>query len=87
MLLKDGTGVVAKGRNGLPEILGHNEIEKYLDRYCGLTLYLKEMDEGTYSKLCAVRSTFLKYIIIFLHTQRHISLRRANSTLNRLNLS
>ena len=29
-------------------------METYLGRYAGLILYLKEMDEGVYSKLCAV---------------------------------
>lgn len=30
-------------------------MESYLGRYAGLLLYLKEMDETVYSKLCAVR--------------------------------
>ncbi|KLO20758.1 hypothetical protein SCHPADRAFT_816552 [Schizopora paradoxa] len=53
LLLKDGSGVIPKGKNGFPEILSHQDIEAYLGRYCGLMLYLKEMDEGKYSKLCA----------------------------------
>lgn len=29
-------------------------MESYLGRYAGLMLYLKEMDETVYAKLCAV---------------------------------
>jgi len=36
-----------------PTLASHEEMEKYLGRYAGLLLYLKEMDEGTYSKTCA----------------------------------
>ena len=32
----------------------HKELESYLDRYCGLILYMREMDEVAYGKLCAV---------------------------------
>lgn len=32
----------------------HKQLEQYLGRYGGLMLYLKEMDEATYGKLCAV---------------------------------
>jgi hypothetical protein len=30
-------------------------MENYLGKYCGLMLYLREMDESRYSKVCAVR--------------------------------
>ena len=33
----------------------HKELESYLDRYSGLILYMREMDEVVYGKLCAVR--------------------------------
>ncbi|KAG8792705.1 hypothetical protein FRC12_005162 [Ceratobasidium sp. 428] len=58
-----------------PTILSHKPMEDYLGRYCGLMLYLREMDEGRYSKVCAtyfstaselhskeVRALFMKYI-------------------------
>ena len=36
------------------ELGRHNELESYLGRYAGLMLYLKEMGEEWYSKVCAV---------------------------------
>lgn len=33
----------------------HKEMEEYLSRYAGLTMYLKEMNDEWYSKVCAVR--------------------------------
>ncbi|KAG8738462.1 hypothetical protein FRC10_006808 [Ceratobasidium sp. 414] len=58
-----------------PTILPHKPMEEYLGKYCGLMLYLREMDEGRYSKVCAtyfsaaselhskeVRGLFMKYI-------------------------
>ncbi|KAH8998826.1 exocyst complex component sec3 subunit [Lactarius hatsudake] len=42
----------SSGRRNL-EIKGHKELESYLDRYCGLILYMREMDEVAYGKLCA----------------------------------
>ncbi|KAG9085481.1 hypothetical protein FRC06_003583, partial [Ceratobasidium sp. 370] len=58
-----------------PAILPHKPMEEYLGKYCGLMLYLREMDEGRYSKVCAtyfstaselhskeVRGLFMKYI-------------------------
>lgn len=35
-------------------VVQHTDMEEYLGRYCGLVLYLKEMDEPTYGRLCAV---------------------------------
>lgn len=54
MLLGDNTGVAPIGDNGRLAIVNHQQIETYLGRYCGLMLYLKEMDESKYSKVCAV---------------------------------
>ena len=34
--------------------MDHKPLESYLGRYGGLMLYLKEMDEAVYGKLCAV---------------------------------
>lgn len=58
MLLGDTNGIVKPVR-GKPSILDHKPLENYLGRYSGLMLYLKEMDEGIYGKLCAVCPNFL----------------------------
>ena len=55
-LLENTDGIST--RDGKPEIVAHAELESYLGRYCGLMLYLKEMDEVKYSKVCAVRPCF-----------------------------
>jgi hypothetical protein len=34
--------------------LPHDALEEKLGHYCGLVLYVKEMDEERYQKLCAV---------------------------------
>ena len=52
MLLGDFNGVLRN--NGRLSIVPHTEMEQYLGRYAGLMLYLKEMDEAIYAKLCAV---------------------------------
>ncbi|TFK56552.1 hypothetical protein OE88DRAFT_1649908 [Heliocybe sulcata] len=55
MLLGDTDGVAkdtGRGR-GRPVIINHQDMERYLGRYSGLILYLKEMDENIYAKLCA----------------------------------
>ncbi|KAJ3771437.1 exocyst complex component Sec3-domain-containing protein [Lentinula raphanica] len=52
MLLGDTDGVT-KDRNGRPTIIPHTDFEAYAGRYSGLMLYLKEMDEAIYGKLCA----------------------------------
>ncbi|KAJ7275209.1 exocyst complex component sec3 subunit [Mycena haematopus] len=44
---------LAKESRSRPSILMHQELEQYLGRYAGLMLYLKEMDEKVYAKLCA----------------------------------
>jgi hypothetical protein len=54
MLLGDNDGVVKSDGRGRPSIVDHEAIEIYLGRYAGLMLYLKEMDESLYAKLCAV---------------------------------
>lgn len=58
MLLGDTDGVV-KSPQGRPSLMNHRAMETYLGRYSGLLLYLKEMDEGVYAKLCAVRQIWL----------------------------
>ncbi|KAI0652057.1 exocyst complex component Sec3-domain-containing protein [Trametes meyenii] len=52
MLLGDNNGLVKSAR-GRPAIRDHKALEVYLDRYRGILLYLKEMDESAYAKLCA----------------------------------
>jgi hypothetical protein len=56
MILDDNDGLTKPSNNGRPSILNHLDMEQYLGRYAGLMLYLKEMDEGVYAKLCAVRA-------------------------------
>lgn len=53
MLLADKD---AKSAN--PIIKNHLSMEKNLVKYAGLILYMKELDEDRYQKLCAVSSTF-----------------------------
>ncbi|OBZ79929.1 Exocyst complex component 1 [Grifola frondosa] len=52
LLLGDNNGVV-KPAKGRPSIVPHKPIEEYLGRYAGLMLYMKEMDESVYGKICA----------------------------------
>ncbi|KAH8991916.1 exocyst complex component sec3 subunit [Lactarius akahatsu] len=53
LLLGQSNGLSkSSGRRNM-EIKGHKELESYLDRYCGLILYMREMDEVAYGKLCA----------------------------------
>ncbi|EPT01488.1 hypothetical protein FOMPIDRAFT_1120199 [Fomitopsis schrenkii] len=52
MLLGDSNGVV-KSPQGKPAIMNHKSMETYLGRYSGLLLYLKDLDESVYAKLCA----------------------------------
>lgn len=48
-------------------------METYLGRYAGLILYLKEMDEGVYSKLCAVSMLAYFGLIGANHGQAYFS--------------
>lgn len=52
LLLGDNDAVIKSGR-GRPTLRDHRDFETYLARYCGLIVYLKEMDESVYAKLCA----------------------------------
>jgi hypothetical protein len=54
MLLGDSNGLSKSGGRGRTVIKSHKDLENYLDRYSGLILYMKEMDEVAYGKLCAV---------------------------------
>ncbi|KAG8905579.1 hypothetical protein FRB99_008637 [Tulasnella sp. 403] len=42
-----------KAAKATPTLVPHKELEDYLGRYCGLMLYLKEMDEERYAKVCS----------------------------------
>ncbi|KAI0286899.1 exocyst complex component Sec3-domain-containing protein [Russula aff. rugulosa BPL654] len=53
LLLGDSNGLSNPGGRGRPEIKSHKDLENHLARYSGLILYMKEMDESTYGKLCA----------------------------------
>ncbi|TDL28196.1 hypothetical protein BD410DRAFT_350073 [Rickenella mellea] len=53
MLLGNNNGVLGLGEKIRPSIVNHQQLESYLGRYSGLMLYLKEMDESRYSKVCA----------------------------------
>ncbi|KAA1467891.1 exocyst complex component sec3 subunit [Dentipellis sp. KUC8613] len=52
MLLGDTNGLTKPSR-GRISIKNHQDLETYLGRYSGLILYLKEMDESLYGRLCA----------------------------------
>jgi len=54
MLLGDNNGVTKGTGHHRTSMADHKTLEKYLGRYSGLILYLKEMDEAVYAKLCAV---------------------------------
>lgn len=54
MLLGDSNGLSKPNGRGRLTIKLHQDMEVYLGRYSGLILYLKEMDESAYAKLCAV---------------------------------
>ncbi|KZO92801.1 hypothetical protein CALVIDRAFT_567098 [Calocera viscosa TUFC12733] len=53
-LLNDKDRKVEKSK---PRLYSHQAMEDYLGRYCGLMLYLKEMDEDRYSQVCAAYFT------------------------------
>jgi len=57
MLLGATNGVNKSSGRHRASMVDHKTLEKYLGRYSGLILYLKEMDEAVYAKLCGVRPT------------------------------
>jgi hypothetical protein len=61
LLLRDTSGVVNDPSG--PRIMSHRDLEAYLGRYSGLMLYLREMDESAYGKICGVIIYFLSSII------------------------
>lgn len=50
--LLHGKGRSAKGEFDLPS---HTSMEDFLGRYCGLMLFVKEIDQIRYQQICAVR--------------------------------
>ncbi|CAL1695070.1 unnamed protein product [Somion occarium] len=56
LLLGESNGVI-KSTRGRPSLQDHLELEKILGRYSGLMLYLKELDESIYAKICAAYFT------------------------------
>ncbi|PLW50744.1 hypothetical protein PCASD_00689 [Puccinia coronata f. sp. avenae] len=50
LILNDKNSVKLKNEFKLPS---HSSMEKYLERYCGLTLFTKEIDAVRYQQLCA----------------------------------
>lgn len=83
LLLGDNSGLASSSEKGGLIILDHKPMESYLERYVGLILYTKEMDESKYSKLCAVSVVdhFLAADVSF--SERHTFLRLAMSTPSR----
>ncbi|KAH9969098.1 exocyst complex component Sec3-domain-containing protein [Russula dissimulans] len=53
LLLGDSSGLSKPAGRGRSEIKNHKDLESHLDRYSGLILYMKEMNEVAYGKLCA----------------------------------
>ncbi|GAA94093.1 uncharacterized protein L969DRAFT_93478 [Mixia osmundae IAM 14324] len=48
--LNDKTRAITKAN---PKLLPHTQLEAYLGRYCGLMLFVKEIDDQRYSQICA----------------------------------
>lgn len=65
MLLGDDSGVASSVR-GRVSLKDHRNLETYLERYHGLLLYLKEMDESAYAKICAVSALMSSGFYVFL---------------------
>lgn len=81
LLLGDSNGLATPGDRSRPILINHQRVETYLGRYCGLMLYLKEMDETKYSKICAV-SKYLnsEQVIVILNDAPGIFLSRERAT-------
>lgn len=55
LLLGATNGLSKSSKHRNLELKSHKTLESYLDRYSGLILYVRDMDEVAYGKLCAVR--------------------------------
>lgn len=82
MLLGDASGLTKMPPGPRPTALQHTDLEAYLSRYGGIMLYLREMDENVYSKLCAVRRAWLHSTAQadFLNHARHTFLQLVTYT-------
>jgi hypothetical protein len=85
-LLGETNGLTKLKRGSRQTVIQHQGVEEYLGRYCGLMLYIKEMDEAVYGRLCAVSHGCL-HLIFFDHyadrmsfNSSHISLPQASYT-------
>jgi len=81
LLLGDTSGLTKASGRQKQEIKSRKDLESHLDRYSGLVLYMKEMDEVTYSKLCAVRVSLTLLFALVANSylvSRHIFQRRVN---------
>lgn len=59
---------IKRGSKPSLKLHSHESMEKYLERYCGLTLFIKEIDEARYQQLCAVEFAPLPaYLLINTH--------------------
>jgi hypothetical protein len=80
MLLGDNGGILTATGRARFLIAQHQGMESYLGRYAGLILYLKEMDESIYAKLCAVRIVQFLRLTLLKVTYRLIFLLPVNFT-------
>lgn len=78
LLMGDSSGLT-KSAKGQLAIIEHRAIEDYLGRYAGLMLYLKEMDESVYAKLCAVSMIGISNYTLLTRECSPTSPRSANS--------
>lgn len=69
---KTQAGLVSSDKSKTNAVLpSHEGLEKYLDRYCGLTLFIKEMDNNRYQQLCAVSVKVARRPVIHLTSASH----------------
>lgn len=86
LLLGETNGLTKPRRGSRQTVIQHQDVEEYLGRYCGLMLYIKEMDEVVYGRLCAVSRGCLHLItvlIIFCPISSRISQPQAIYTVHR----
>jgi hypothetical protein len=83
MLLGDSDGVQKSIGRYRASIIDHKNFEDYLGRYSGLILYLKEMDESAYGKLCGVRHPPHHLFYALRSSRRPTSPLQVNSTTRR----
>jgi hypothetical protein len=62
LLLGKTNGLSKSSKHRNLDMKSHKELENHLDRYSGLILYMREMDELAYGKLCAVSASLIPYL-------------------------